>query len=104
MAQASADKLEHTGPAEKERVASVPLREQLASMPELFLPKGKGTESCDQNTRSKVVECQCERESGIRVGAWRGKGVLHSEGMQVPRRKGRASKASFPRRSRSMSR
>ena len=29
MAQASADKLEHTGPAEKEMVASVPQREQL---------------------------------------------------------------------------
>ena len=27
MAQASAEKLEHTGPAEKERVASVPQRE-----------------------------------------------------------------------------
>ena len=34
MAQASAEKLEHTGPAEMERVASVPQREQLASMPE----------------------------------------------------------------------
>ena len=31
MAQASAEKLEHTGPAEKERVASVPQRKQLAS-------------------------------------------------------------------------
>ena len=30
-------KLEHTGPAEKERVASVPQREQLASMPEMPL-------------------------------------------------------------------
>ena len=29
MAQASAEKLEHTGPAEKERVASVPQREQI---------------------------------------------------------------------------
>ena len=29
MAQASAEKLEHTGPAEKERVASVSQREQL---------------------------------------------------------------------------
>ena len=29
MAQASAEKLEQTGPAEKERVASVPQREQL---------------------------------------------------------------------------
>ena len=30
MAQASAEKLEQTGPAEKERVASVPQRKQLA--------------------------------------------------------------------------
>ena len=33
MAQASAEKLKHTGPAEKERVASVPQREQLAATP-----------------------------------------------------------------------
>ena len=39
MAQASAEKLEHTGPAEKERAASVPQREQLASTPEPLLPK-----------------------------------------------------------------
>ena len=32
--QASAKKLEHTGPAKKERVASVPHSEQLASMPD----------------------------------------------------------------------
>ena len=31
MAQASAENLEHTGPAEKERVALVPQREQLTS-------------------------------------------------------------------------
>ena len=41
IAQASAEKLEHTGPAEKERVASVPQREQLARTPEPPLPKGK---------------------------------------------------------------
>ena len=41
MAQASAEKLEHTGPAEKERVASVTQREQLAESP---LAKRKGTE------------------------------------------------------------
>ena len=52
MVQASADKLEHTGPAEKERVASVPQREQLASMLEPPLPKGKGTEPSVQSTRS----------------------------------------------------
>ena len=43
MVQASAEKLEHTGPAEKERVASLPQREQLASMPEPPLPRGKET-------------------------------------------------------------
>ena len=37
MAQASAEKLEHTGPADKER-------EQLESALEPLLPKGKGTE------------------------------------------------------------
>ena len=31
MAQTSAEKLEHTGPAEKERVVTVPQREQLSS-------------------------------------------------------------------------
>ena len=49
MAQASAEKLE---PAEKERVASVPQREQLARTPEPHLPKGKGTEPSVQSTRS----------------------------------------------------
>ena len=52
MAQASAEKLEHTGPAEKERVTSVPQREQLASTPEAPLPKQKGTEPSVQSTRS----------------------------------------------------
>ena len=41
MAQASAEKLEQVGPAEKERVASVPQREQLASMPERLCQKEK---------------------------------------------------------------
>ena len=44
MARISAEKLERTGPAEKERVASVPQREQLASMPEPPFPKGEGTD------------------------------------------------------------
>ena len=40
-----------------------------------------------------------EREEGDhRAGAWRGKGGLHSEGRQVPRKRGRASKESLPRR------
>ena len=45
MAHASAKKLEHTGPAEKKRVASVLQRVQLVSTPEPPLPKGKGTET-----------------------------------------------------------
>ena len=52
MAQASAEKREHTGPAEKERMASVSQRKQMASTPELPLPKGKGTEPSVQSTRS----------------------------------------------------
>ena len=53
MPQASAEKLEHTRLAEKERVASVPQREQLARMPELPLPRGKQTESPVQSTKSR---------------------------------------------------
>ena len=52
MAQASAEKLEHTGPAEKETVFSVPRREQLASTTEPPWPKGNGTEQSVQITRS----------------------------------------------------
>ena len=52
MAQASAEKLEHTGPAEKKGAASVPQREQLESTLKLSLPKGKGTEPSVQSTRS----------------------------------------------------
>ena len=40
------------------------------------------------------------RVRGIRVRAWRGKGGLHGERRQIPRRKGRASKKSLPRTSR----
>ena len=52
MAQASPEKLEKTGPAKKERLASVPQREQLARTPEPPLPKGKGTKPSVQPTRS----------------------------------------------------
>ena len=52
MAQALAEELEHTGPAEKERVASVSQREQLACTPKPLLSRGKGTELSVQSTRS----------------------------------------------------
>ena len=80
MGQALAENLEHTGPAEKERVASVPQREQLASTPELPLPKGKGTERLSRaanregRERVKVNESRIlAREVRIRAGAWREK-------------------------------
>ena len=38
------------------------------------------------------------KERAIRAGAWRRKGGLHDEGRQIPRRRGRASKKSLPRR------
>ena len=41
MVQASAEKLENTGSAEKKRVASLPQREQLACTPEPPLPNGE---------------------------------------------------------------
>ena len=56
MAQASAEKLEQTGPAEKGRVASVPQRKQLASTPEPPLPRGKRTEPSVQSSRSRGGE------------------------------------------------
>ena len=40
------------------------------------------------------------RESRIRARAWSGKGELHGEQRQIPRRKGRASNKSLPRTSR----
>ena len=52
MAQASIEKFEHIGPAEKERVALVPQRAQVASTPEPLLPRGKETEPSVQSTRS----------------------------------------------------
>ena len=84
MAQALAEKLEHTGPAEKQRVASVPQRErerereQLASTPKPPLPRG--TELFVQSTKSwEGRESRWAREKGIRARASRGKGGFHGE-------------------------
>ena len=51
MVQASVEKLKHTGPAENERVVSVPQGGHLASMTKPSLPKEKGTELSVQSTR-----------------------------------------------------
>ena len=107
MAQALAEKLEHTGPAEKERVASVPQREQLARTPKPPLPETKRNRAVSpeyqimRGERVKVGENRTlARERRIRARARRGKGGLHREGRQIPRRKGRASNKSLPRTSR----
>ena len=56
MAQVSAEKLEHTRPAEKERVASVPRQGQMARTPEPPLPKKK-----EQSRLSGVPNREGER-------------------------------------------
>ena len=43
------EKLGYTGPADKERVASVPQREQLAGTPEPLLRKEKRTVVCPEH-------------------------------------------------------
>ena len=85
-------KIEHTGPAEKKRVASVPQREQLTSTPEPPLPKEKEQIRLSKAPNCMVNESQGEQEphlgegEGDQAGAWRGKGELHNEGRQVPKR------------------
>ena len=77
MAQASAETLEHTGPAEKERVALVPQTEQLASTPELPLPKRIGTKPSVKSTRTRDG-----RESRwARAAPWREHGVGRVDSM-----------------------
>ena len=107
MAQASAEKREPTGFAEKERVASVPQRKQLASTPEPPFPNGKRNRAvCPEHQivreeKAKVNESRTlARKRGIKAGAWRGESGLHGEGRQIPRRRLRASKKSLSKRCR----
>ena len=84
MAQASAEKLEHTGPPEKERAAT-----------ERVVGKNAEAAICqkekEQSRQSKAPdheggESQGGRERGeIRARAWRGKCGLHGEGRQRSR-------------------
>ena len=76
MTQASAEKLEHTGPAEKERVASVPQRMQMASTPEPPL-------AIRRRNRAVSPEYQIMREKResrwARAAPWREKGGSEQE-------------------------
>ena len=103
MAQASAEKLEHTGPAEKERVASVPQREQLASTPEPLCQEEKKNRAVSsehqivRRERVKVSESRTlARKRVIRARAWRGNGdSTVKEGRFQGRRRGHARRASL---------
>ena len=61
MAEASAEKLEHTGPDEKERVVSVPQREQMARTPEPPLPK-----EMEQSRLSRVPDHEWGESQGCK--------------------------------------
>ena len=74
MVQASVEKLEQTGPAEKEKVASEPQREQLARTPEPPLPKGKGTELSVQSTRSRGKRVKVGERNEDQSGSMERKG------------------------------
>ena len=106
MAQASAEKLEQTGLAEKERVASVPQRQQFGKYARAFAKRKKNRAVCPEHQivrgeKIMVGECRIfSREEGIGARAWRGKGGLYSEGRHVPRRKDGANKKSLPKTSR----
>ena len=62
MAQASAENLEQTGNAEKETVASVPQREQLASIPGCPCQKEKVQSGQSRVPDHEGGECKGERE------------------------------------------
>ena len=62
MVQASAEKLEHTGPAEKKGVASVPQREQLPRTQSCLCQKEKKQSRLSRSPDGKVGESQGERD------------------------------------------
>ena len=107
MTQISAEKLEQTRPAEKERVASMPQSEQLTVSPELSCQKEKKWSHLCRSSDCEVGESQSEQshnlatKRAIKAEAWRGKSGLHNGGKRVLKRRGRASKESLSSRRRS---
>ena len=102
MAQASAEKLEHTGPAEKERVALVPQKSNWQMCQSRLCQKeeeqSRQPKAPDREVRERVKMSESRtlaREKGIRAKARGGKGGLHSEERQVPRRKGEQARRAF---------
>ena len=102
MAQASAEKLEHTWPAEKERVASGATQRAVGKNAGAAFTKRKRNRAVSpeyqvvRRERVKVSKSRTlAREREIRARAWRGEDGLQSEGRQIPRRKKRKSKESL---------
>ena len=106
MAQASTEKLEHTGPAEKESVALNATESSWHVRRSCLFQKEKEQSRLSRGPDRKVHLERVKMSEGhtlardrrIRAEAWRGKRGLHSKGRQVPRRRRwRASNKSFPR-------
>ena len=103
MAQASAEKLEHIGPAKKERVASVPHREQFTKTPEPPLPKGKRNRAiCPGHRivmweRVKVSESHIVEREGNQIGSMGRKEWTPQQRMAGSMEKARASKEKLSR-------
>ena len=109
IAQASTEKLEHTGPAEKEwpqchRESSRQERRSRTCQKETEQSRLSRVPD-HEGERVKMGESRTlARKRGIRARAWRGKGGLHSERRQIPKRKERkhervSERKSSPRRS-----
>ena len=106
MAQASAEKLEHTGPAERKEWPQCHRESSWQERRSRLCQKEK-----EQSRLSKAPDHEGERvkvsksrtltrKREIRARAWSRKGGLHRERSQISGRKGRASKKSLPKTSR----
>ena len=83
----------HTESSWQERRADLTKRKKnRAVCPEYQFTRGKRVKMGDSRTLARV--------RAIRARAWRGKGRLHGERGQIPRRKGRESNKRLPRTSR----
>ena len=101
MAQDSAEKLEHTGPAEKKKSGLSATERAVGKNAGGALSKRKRNRAvCPKHQIMRGRESRWARERGIRARALSGKGGLHCEQRQIPRRKDRATKKSLPRTSR----
>ena len=86
MAHASAEKLEHTRPAERERVASVPQQKPVGKYAGAALAKRKTNRAvCTEYQIMRGNKFKVGKREGIRERALGGKGGLHRERRQTPK-------------------